>query len=578
MSIHSPPDIHYSDNRDQSDGGQQKDMPQQRNRRNRNRNRNRRRNSKNQDNRQRTDSLVSQDRYNEGHYRSRGLSIVSGISGHSGTTNGSKRGHRESSHYDSDYGQHSNEPQRERTVRWDRDRLSREIWEYYEDNCQTQDLLTRKCRLKDALHKILVTHFPNYDIGLYIVGSTATGLADNNSDIDICIAMNEIEPKSTPEEEKTEEEYSVFGDVEPLVEPLVSPVKKESPKNEDSPKTEESSKVVESPTKDELLKPEGSPKKEEPPKTEEISEPVDWPTPEELSKFQEEKRKSEDDLNATYDYDSELDKPLDRSTLTISASNGKNDPSVPMLEQIQEVLKNYNFVTKMQIILAKVPILKFNDRISGIEVTLNVNKYVSIRNTHLIHDYTKLDWRVQPLLVIIKAWAKDHSIKDAYNRSISSYSLVLMVVHYLQYACNPPVLPCLQMLDPERYDPNADISTIRMNRRPKYWKSRNELSLKELLIGFLDYYSYTFCYSKDVVSVRLGQTVPKHTARTYKSDNNSFAHWKYLCIEEPFDRSNTARSVYDQVMFERILSVFRVSHYTLRRYPFLNSVMAGKQF
>ena len=47
------------------------------------------------------------------------------------------------------------------------------------------------------------------------------------------------------------------------------------------------------------------------------------------------------------------------------------------------------FVTKIQIILAKVPILKFNDRISGIEVTLNVNKLVSIRNTLLIHDYTK---------------------------------------------------------------------------------------------------------------------------------------------------------------------------------------------
>ena len=44
---------------------------------------------------------------------------------------------------------------------------------------------------------------------------------------------------------------------------------------------------------------------------------------------------------------------------------------------------------KMQIILAKVPILKFVDRISQIEVTLNVNKAVSIRNTQLLKDYTK---------------------------------------------------------------------------------------------------------------------------------------------------------------------------------------------
>lgn len=56
-------------------------------------------------------------------------------------------------------------------------------------------------------------------------------------------------------------------------------------------------------------------------------------------------------------------------------------------------LQNYSFilgfVTAIQIIAAKVPILKFVDRISGIEVTLNVNKLVSIRNTHLVHDYTE---------------------------------------------------------------------------------------------------------------------------------------------------------------------------------------------
>ena len=144
--------------------------------------------------------------------------------------------------------------------------------------------------------------------------------------------------------------------------------------------------------------------------------------------------------------------------------------------------------------------------------------------------------------------------------------------------CDPPVLPCLQKLDPNRYDPLVDIRTIRMESRPKRWKSHNESSLKELLIGFLDYYSYSFCFSKDAISVRLGQTLPKHVVQRYKSDDNCYSHWKYLSIEEPFNRSNTARSVYDQVMFEHILSVFRVSHYTLRRYPFLDSIMAGKHY
>jgi len=117
-----------------------------------------------------------------------------------------------------------------------------------------------------------------------------------------------------------------------------------------------------------------------------------------------------------------------------------------------------------------------------------------------------------------------------------------------------------------------------MNQKPMKWKSQNQSSLKELLIGFLDYYSYTFCYMKDAISIRLGHTLPKHVVQRYKSEENAFSHWKYLCIEEPFNRTNTARSVYDEVTFERILSVFRVSHYTIRRYPVLDSIMTGKQY
>jgi len=235
-------------------------------------------------------------------------------------------------------------------------------------------------------------------------------------------------------------------------------------------------------------------------------------------------------------------------------------------------------VLNMQIIMAKVPILKFVDRISGIEVTLNVNKLVSVCNTHLIRDYTKVDWRLQPLVMVVKAWAKDHGINDAYNKSISSYSLVLMVIHYLQFACNPPVLPCLQQLDPNRYTIESCIQGLRMERKPKYWRSQNTSSLKELLIGFLDYYSYSFCFTKDAISVRSAHILPKHVVQRYKSEDNAFSHWKYLCIEEPFNRTNTARSVYDEVAFERILSVFRVSHYTLRRYPVLDSIMTGNEY
>lgn len=75
------------------------------------------------------------------------------------------------------------------------------------------------------------------------------------------------------------------------------------------------------------------------------------------------------------------------------------------------------------------------------------------------------------------------------------------------------------------------------------------------------------------ISVRLGTKIQKFHAQNYPSSDNAPGHWKYLSIEEPFDRTNTARSVYDKETFDRILSVFRISHYTLRQQRTLKSII-----
>lgn len=84
------------------------------------------------------------------------------------------------------------------------------------------------------------------------------------------------------------------------------------------------------------------------------------------------------------------------------------------------------------LIMAKVPILKFRNKETGFEIDLNCNNSVGIRNTHLLHTYALLDWRVRPLVVVVKLWAQANYINDAKNMTISSYSWALMVIHYLQ--------------------------------------------------------------------------------------------------------------------------------------------------
>lgn len=43
-----------------------------------------------------------------------------------------------------------------------------------------------------------------------------------------------------------------------------------------------------------------------------------------------------------------------------------------------------------------------------------------------------MDYRVKPLVVLVKKWAKNHGINDASMGTLSSYALTLMVIHYLQ--------------------------------------------------------------------------------------------------------------------------------------------------
>ena len=41
-------------------------------------------------------------------------------------------------------------------------------------------------------------------------------------------------------------------------------------------------------------------------------------------------------------------------------------------------------------------------------------------------------YRIQPLVLCIKEWAHQNDINDAKTGTLSSYALVLMVIHYLQ--------------------------------------------------------------------------------------------------------------------------------------------------
>ena len=86
--------------------------------------------------------------------------------------------------------------------------------------------------------------------------------------------------------------------------------------------------------------------------------------------------------------------------------------------------------------------------------------------------------------------------------------------------------------------------------------------LGELLRDFFKYYHVTFDFTRDVGSVRTGTVLSNRSCYDYaKSNSLSPKQWEaYMCMEEPFDRTNAGRAVIKRPEFDTILKAFKAAH------------------
>lgn len=267
---------------------------------------------------------------------------------------------------------------------------------------------------------------------------------------------------------------------------------------------------------------------------------------------------------------------IDMCLMVHAGELDQRNKAVEYLSAMLQLFRHCDYVEKPVLIHAKVPILKFREKNNRLDVDLNCNNAVGIRNTHLLNCYAQLDWRVRPLVLVIKLWAQFHEINDAKNRTISSYSLALMVIHFLQCGVQPAVLPCLHELYPLKFSVHSNITEIDLQEViSTSFVSENKQSLGELLLNFFHYYT-AFSFSEYALSVRLARKIPIEECKRDRSLKNDAKQWKYLCIEEPFEHTNTARSVYDADVFEHICEVFRSTYEALKNTRSLEAIFLDK--
>jgi DNA polymerase sigma len=164
---------------------------------------------------------------------------------------------------------------------------------------------------------------------------------------------------------------------------------------------------------------------------------------------------------------------------------------IPMLQQ------HKSFAVVEQVLGARIPIVKL--RFEGrLDVDISCYNPQPVLNTRLLNAYSRIDTRIQQLGIVVKSWAKSAGVCDASKSNLSSYSFTLLVLYFLQVHehVKLPVLP--EEIATRDIGVDEAISSAAAR-----WKC--PLSLTDLFVLFLEFYSGDFKWGTEVVSLRFGE-------------------------------------------------------------------------
>lgn len=216
---------------------------------------------------------------------------------------------------------------------------------------------------------------------------------------------------------------------------------------------------------------------------------------------------------------------------------------------------------------ARVPIITIKDKEKSFESDVTVQNWNSARNAFLLKCYSECDPRVKPLVIVIKLWAQKAAIVGAKFKRLPGFAVVLMVIYFLQAGCSPPVVPVLQKDFPELFRSSntevLDQLTREIPIQVQEFKSTNKQSLGELLIAFFRYYS-AFQWA-DIISIRTGTILDNMYSRIWRGPK--------IRIEDPTDRGNVTRAVFDEYEARRIKNAFKLASTNLNENASLESVL-----
>lgn len=153
---------------------------------------------------------------------------------------------------------------------------------------------------------------------------------------------------------------------------------------------------------------------------------------------------------------------------------------------------------------ASVPIVKLTDRETQVKVDISFNMQSGVQSAELIKDFKRKYPVLAKLVLVLKQFLLQRDLNEVFTGGISSYSLILMCISFLQ-----------------------------LHPRANQNQTRN---LGVLLLEFFELYGRKFNYMKTGISVKNGgRYIPKEELQREMIDGHRPS---LLCIEDPLTPGN----------------------------------------
>jgi DNA polymerase sigma len=249
----------------------------------------------------------------------------------------------------------------------------------------------------------------------------------------------------------------------------------------------------------------------------------------------------------------------------------EDEEPADLVEALEEALEEEGYEEILGLPKARVPVVKFKDKMSGLGCDVCFNNALALRNSGLLATYSSLDPRLKKLAFAVKRWANCRRINTTFEGTLSSYAYVLMTIHFLQ-SRRTPVLPVLQQITRDSMNSRVHPEVIVSGFDTYYYEDvsdprlvgfgrDNHESIGKLLFEFFMFYGFYFNFKDKVISPRIGGILTKEEKEWTKPVDKAKKSNYWFCVEDPFELShNLGRTVDKGSMFNLRYEFRRGAH------------------